>query len=206
MTALTRIQSRTARFRLPAIRPGLVAVALLFAVGCSDSPEPTAASPEAPPAVRRDLPGIPPDTLFLQAVDFERPTLTGNPFRLADTRGEVVLVNVWATWCLPCAVETPDLVALHGELRDQGVRFVGVSVDEGGFDDVRHFAEQYGIDYPLVLDDGSFLDPYGGSVALPTTLLIDRDGVVRYRLRGLTSQEQLRPLLQGLLAEAPSNS
>ena len=141
MTALTRIQSRTARFRLPTVRPGLVAVALLIAVGCSDSPEPTAASPEATLAVRRDLPGIPPDTLFLQAVDFERPTLTGNPFRLADTRGEVVLVNVWATWCLPCAVETPDLVALHGELRDQGVRFVGVSVDEGGFDDVRPFAE-----------------------------------------------------------------
>ena len=206
MTALTPIQSRVACFGLPAVRLGLVAVALLFALGCSDSPEPTAASPEATPAVRRDLPGIPPDTLFLQAVDFERPTLTGGPFRLADTRGDVVLVNVWATWCLPCAVETPDLVALHGELRDQGVRFVGVSVDEGGFDDVRPFAEQYGIDYPLVLDDGTFLDPYGGSVALPTTLLLDRDGVVRYRLRGLTSQEQLRPLLQGLLAEAPSNS
>ena len=208
MITSSSVQGRMTRLRLPGPWRGVVLglAALLFAVGCSDRPEPTATAPDAAPTVRRDLPGIPPDTLFLQAPDFERPTLAGDAFELSSTRGDVVLVNVWATWCLPCAVETPDLVALHGELQDQGVRFVGVSLDEGGFDDVRPFAEEYGIDYPLVLDDGALLDPYGGLVALPTTLLIDRDGVVRYRLRGLTSKEQLLPLLHGLLAEAPSNA
>ncbi|PAP74521.1 TlpA family protein disulfide reductase [Rubrivirga marina] len=173
---------------------------LLLAVvaGCADEPpEPPSSAAAPPPAALAEL-----DTLAFPAPDFERPALDGGPFRLSDHRGEVVLVNFWATWCLPCRVETPEFVALQDELGDEGVRFVGVSLDEGGFDDVRPFAEEFGVTYPLVLDDGALLEPYGGLVALPTTLLVDRDGVVRYRLRGLTSDEQLRPLLRALL-DAP---
>ena len=185
----------------------LAPLALLVAVaGCADEPAAPAPSPVAAarppgPAAFAEV-----DTLSLPAPDFERPALAGDPFRLADHRGEVVLVNFWATWCLPCKIETPDLVALQTEFQDEGVRFVGVSLDEGGFDDVRPFAEEFGVNYPLVLDDGALLEPYGGLVALPTTLLVDRDGVVRYRLRGLTSGEQLRPLLRSLVADAPSNA
>lgn len=181
-------------------------------VGCADDPAP--GSP--PPVVAPTAPDTPTaadvssartgvDTLSLPAPDFERPTLEGDSFRLSDQRGDVVAVNFWATWCLPCRVETPDFVALQDELEDEGVRFVGVSLDEGGFDDVRPFAEEFGVNYPLVLDDGALLDPYGGLAALPTTVLIGRDGVARYRVRGLTSEEQLRPLLRTLIAERPPN-
>ncbi len=174
---------------------------LLLAVvaGCADEPpEPPPSEAVAPPAALAEL-----DTLAFPAPDFERPALDGGPFRLSDHRGEVVAVNFWATWCLPCRVETPEFVALQDELGDEGVRFVGVSLDEGGFDDVRPFAEEFGVTYPLVLDDGALLEPYGGLVALPTTVLLGRDGVARYRLRGLTSEAQLRPLLRALAAEPP---
>ena len=193
---LRRPLRRIALFLAPLALVGLAA-------GCADEPAAPAPSPveaarPAGPAAFAEV-----DTLSLPAPDFERPALTGETFRLADHRGEVVLVNFWATWCLPCKVETPDLVALQDELRDEGVHFVGVSLDEGGFGDIRPFAEKFGVNYPLVLDDGALLEPYGGLVGLPTTLLVGRDGLVRYRLRGLSSDEQLRPLLRTLAAEAP---
>ena len=201
--ALYEPQRIGSRARLWLVAP-LVAVAALLA-GCADE----SAAP-APP--ERSAPAAPPsealaelDTLSFPAPDFERPTLEGGTFRLSDHRGDVVAVNFWATWCLPCRVETPEFVALQDELEGQGVRFVGVSLDEGGFDDVRPFAEEVGVNYPLVLDDGggALLEPYGGLAALPTTVLVGRDGTARYRLRGLTSAAQLRPLLQDLAAERP---
>lgn len=181
---------------------------LLLAVvaGCADEPPEPPTSPEVAASTAQSAALAEVDTLSLPAPDFERPTLTGDAFQLSSLRGEVVVVNFWATWCLPCRVETPEFVALQDELRDRGVRFVGVSLDEGGFDDVRPFAEEFGVTYPHVLDDGALLEPYGGLVALPTTILVDRDGVARYRLRGLTSETQLRPLLESLLAERPSTS
>lgn len=197
--------------RVPAARWALALAPLAVLaplVGCGGDPAPTTPDPSPVAAARPPGPAAfaEVDTLALPAPDFERPALDGDPFRLADHRGEVVLVNFWATWCLPCKVETPDLVALQAELQDEGVRFVGVSLDEGGFDDVRPFADEFGVNYPLVLDDGALLEPYGGLVALPTTLLVDRDGVVRYRLRGLTSGEQLRPLLRSLIAGETPNA
>ena len=187
--------------RRPLLRVAFLLASLALvavAAGCADEPAAPAPVEAARPAGSAAFAEV--DTLSLPAPDFERPALDGVPFRLADHRGEVVLVNFWATWCLPCRVETPEFVALQTELRDEGVRFVGVSLDEGGFADVRPFAEEFGVNYPLVLDDGALLEPYGGLVALPTTLLVDRDGVVRYRLQGLTSGEQLRPLLRSLVA------
>ena len=67
----------------------------------------------------------------------------------------MVLLNFWATWCIPCRVEIPDLVRLQQELGGQGLQIVGVSTDEEGFEVVRPFAEEMGINYPLVVDTGA---------------------------------------------------
>lgn len=187
---------------------------VLFAplVGCADDPAPgsappaaASASPDTPTGADGSSARAELEALSVPAPDFVRPMLEGGTFRLSDHRGDVVAVNFWATWCLPCLVETPEFVALQDELEGEGVRFVGVSLDEGGFDDVRPFAEEYDVNYPLVLDDwgGALLEPYGGLVALPTTVLVGRDGTARYRLLGLTSAAQLRPLLQDLAVERP---
>jgi peroxiredoxin len=131
----------------------------------------------------------------------EAALLDGAAFRLADYRGRVVVLNFWATWCPPCLAEIPGFVRLQEELRDDGVVFVGVAMDEGGAAAVAPFAERHGITYPLVLDDGALAARFGGVAALPTTLLIDRAGRVRYRHEGLLLAHALRPALDDLARE-----
>ncbi|MDX1530308.1 MAG: TlpA disulfide reductase family protein [Rhodothermales bacterium] len=134
-----------------------------------------------------------------QAPDFEGTTLRGEPFRLSDHRGEVVILNFWATWCAPCVAEIPAFVRLQDELEGAGVRFVGVSQDADGEAAVRPFAERFRINYPLLLDsDFAISRRYGGISYLPTTFVIDREGrVVRQQVGGL-SRAYLLALLDDL--------
>ena len=136
-----------------------------------------------------------------QTLDFTRPTHDGGTFTLSDHRGDVVVLNFWATWCIPCLAEMPEFVELQEELRDQGVQFVGVSQDDGGLDTIRPFAEQLGINYPLVPDiELNISAQFGGVPVLPTTFVIDRDGSIRASAYGALSRAELLDLLDGLIA------
>ena len=139
-----------------------------------------------------------------KAPDFALPTLGGETFRLSDLRGKVVVVNFWATWCAPCREEIPDLVRLQEAYRGRGVAFVGVSVDEEGAAVVRPFAEQYGINYPVALDDGSVMQRYEGAAALPTTYFVTREGRVRRYMPGTLTYAEAVPVLDELLREGGS--
>lgn len=132
------------------------------------------------------------------APPLEMTALDGEIVRLADLRGQVVVVNVWATWCPPCRVETPGFVDLQAEF-DGEVQFLGLSVDDSEAD-VRAFAEDYGINYPLLVGPNRAGDGYRVPV-LPTTLLIDRNGRVRFRHEGLLLAHALRPALRALVRE-----
>lgn len=134
------------------------------------------------------------------APDFALPTLAGDTFRLAEHRGKVVVLNFWATWCAPCRHEIPDFIALQRELGDAGVQFVGVSLDEEGFDVVRPYAEEMEINYPIVHDAGGVAVRYGGIRVVPTTFLIGPEGNVRGYAPGMVTEEVLRPKLEELLA------
>jgi peroxiredoxin len=138
------------------------------------------------------------------AADFALPTMAGDTLRLSDLRGKVVVLNFWATWCPPCREEVPDFIALQDELRDRDVVFVGVSVDEDGFAAVRPFAEAFGINYPLVIDDGTVSPQYEGITGLPTTYLINRRGEIEHYMPGALSEAALRPALVALLDERAS--
>lgn len=102
-------------------------------------------------------------------------TLDGDTVALADYRGQVLLLNVWATWCPPCRREMPSLQALHEELGPEGLRVVGVSIDgHGSKEAVRDFLAEYGITYTILHDpDGRIHDAYQ-VFGLPTTYLVDR--------------------------------
>jgi thiol-disulfide isomerase/thioredoxin len=134
----------------------------------------------------------------LEAPTFERATLDGPVFDLAAEQGRPVVVNFWATWCPPCRAEVPGFVDLQNEFGDDVV-FVGVSLDDGGFDTIRPFAEQHGVNYPLVMDRARIFSDYGGRATVPTTVIVDPDGYIRYAHEGIITKRSLRPALQQLV-------
>lgn len=132
------------------------------------------------------------------APDFALPTLNGETFQLSEYAGQVVVVNFWATWCAPCRIEIPDLIEMQSELGDQGVQVVGISLDHQGREVVEEFAEEAGFNYPILLDDGEVAAQFGGVYALPTTIIIDKEGMIRRQIPGLVTKQLLTPMLQDL--------
>jgi peroxiredoxin/rhodanese-related sulfurtransferase len=141
------------------------------------------------------------DIVPREAPDFTLETPEGEPFTLSAHRGDVVIVNFWATWCPPCVVEIPEFVELQEELEDQGVRFVGVSQDTGpaAYDDVKDFREMFSVNYPLILDTGLRVGTLYDVVSLPTTVVVDRHGNIHAQEIGLLSRRDLLRMLDGLL-------
>lgn len=121
------------------------------------------------------------------APDFAYPTLDGDTIALSDLRGEVVLLNIWATWCPPCVREMPSMQRLYETYGDQGLRIVAVSVDApGALGDVRNFVDQFGLEFDILLNPGGGIQDTYAVTGLPTTWLIDRDGRIRRKVLGGT--------------------
>jgi cytochrome c biogenesis protein CcmG, thiol:disulfide interchange protein DsbE len=128
-----------------------------------------------------------------RAPDFPASELSGRPVHLRDLRGQVVLLNIWATWCAPCREEMPSLERLHRQLAGEGLRIVAVSVDAAGGaldrdgragGDVGAFARELGLTFTI------WHDPQGGvqqvyrTTGVPETFVIGRDGVIRKKVIG----------------------
>ena len=112
------------------------------------------------------------------APDFLLGRLDGSELRLSDLRGQPVVLNFWATWCAPCRKEIPQFVDASERFRDQGLVVVGVNLQEGK-SIVRPYADDFGMDFPIVIDvDGEVGDGFR-LLGLPVTYFIDRDGIVR---------------------------
>jgi len=112
----------------------------------------------------------------------------------------VVVVNFWASWCLPCRLEIPYFNKTYQEYRERGVEFVAISVDAGGWSDVRAFLQEMPIEYPVVLDQKqAAADAFGGLAGLPVTIFIDRQGRVAYKHIGITDIDALRGNIEALL-------
>jgi len=135
------------------------------------------------------------------APDFTLRSVGGANLRLAEQRGQVVLVNFWATWCGPCRQEMPHLNRLYDKYRSAGFVLLGVNID----DDPRAAADlaaKLGVHFPVLLDTDKRVSRAYDMSAMPATLLIDRDGRVRHIHRGYrdgverTYEEQVRGLLK----------
>ena len=132
------------------------------------------------------------------APELEGTTLDGDRFALSDWAGNVVVVNVWGSWCVPCRTETPELVRLANQYADRGVRFLGINVRDNPAA-ARSFEDRFKMPYPSLEDpDGrlllSFRDVIPTSV-VPSTVVIDRRGDVAARIIGAVTY----PTLKGLL-------
>jgi cytochrome c-type biogenesis protein len=115
--------------------------------------------------------------------------MQGETVSLESLRGEVVLLNMWATWCAPCRMETPFLQELFEQHEGQGFRIVGASMDIGNAaDQVEMFTEEYGVTYTVLLDPQMRgMDSYQ-VLGLPATFLVDREGVLQWMKYGPLSE------------------
>ena len=131
---------------------------------------------------------------------FELPSVAGmSPqVSLADYRGQVVLVNFWATWCPPCREEVPEFVKVQQELNPKGFTILGLSVDEDA-KPVGDFMTQNRINYPVAMDNGSASNAYGGITSIPTSFLVDRQGNIVKTFQGAIDADTLRAAVQPLL-------
>ena len=117
------------------------------------------------------------------APDFTLRSLNGPNLRLAEQRGRVVLVNFWATWCGPCKQEMPHLNRLYDKYRSAGFVLLGVNVDEDATV-AAGAASKLGMHFPVLFDSQKSVSRLYDLQSMPSTVLIDRDGRVRYLHRG----------------------
>ncbi len=126
--------------------------------------------------------------------------LDGGTWRMTDQRGQVVLVNYWATWCEPCWEETPGLIRLSQELGPKGLAIVGVAIDEGGRDKVQKFVDEFHVPYPVVLPERMSQMAYGLE-GVPTTILVDKQGRVAKSYVGAVRQADFKTDVEAMLVE-----
>jgi cytochrome c biogenesis protein CcmG/thiol:disulfide interchange protein DsbE len=138
---------------------------------------------------------------YRDAPDIELLSLTGDDFSLRAHRGEVVLLNFWATWCGPCVAEIPELERVHRDYAGRGLTVVGVSIDDDGFESVRPFLAERNVTYKIVHDPGDAQSALGELLAVPTTVLIDRRSRIREIIVGAFAANKLRTSLESMLRE-----
>jgi cytochrome c biogenesis protein CcmG/thiol:disulfide interchange protein DsbE len=138
------------------------------------------------------------------AVSSPAPALTGRTVQghtasLADLRGSVVVVNVWATWCDPCREEQPDLVKLAGEYEGRDVEFLGLNERDDPAK-ARAWVKEFEVPYPSILDaPGAWADDFA-FFGLPDTYVIDRSGTIRWAVAGQTDAAEVKQLIDRVLA------
>jgi cytochrome c biogenesis protein CcmG/thiol:disulfide interchange protein DsbE len=127
------------------------------------------------------------------------PLFEGGTFELAATRGQVVVLDFWASWCSPCRDEAPALERTWRRYRDRGVVFAGVNTLGDKLADARAFVARYGISYPNGQDPGRLAVEYG-LLGVPEKFVVDRDGRLVRRLAGPVDEATFAGVLDGLLA------
>lgn len=118
-----------------------------------------------------------------RAPDFELTTLDGDKIKLSELQGERVLVNFWATWCPPCRAEIPDLQKFH-ENTDVNILAVNLTDTENSFDDVPKFAENFGMEFPILMDEESKVSTTYQIQPIPTSFMVDSKGIIQFRAMG----------------------
>ncbi len=129
--------------------------------------------------------------------------LDGKAMTLAGEKGNVVFLNVWATWCGPCRFETPELQALQTQYAAKGLKVIGVSVDEGDTEAVKTFVAEQKITYPIAVDPEGRIANLVQTTVLPTSLLIDRTGKIVWRQIGaiMPNDAKLKAAVEKAVAE-----
>jgi cytochrome c biogenesis protein CcmG, thiol:disulfide interchange protein DsbE len=191
----------------------IAALVLLAAAACRKHETPT---PQNPPNVaqhnggERSAPPPPatPATSTGTEVGSAMPAysaelLDGKTFDVANEKGHVVFLNLWATWCGPCRFEIPELEKMHTKYASKGFKVVGVSLDEGGKEQVQQFISSNNMTYPVALDPEGKLASLFQTTVIPTSVLIDRKGKIVWKKFGALTgpDDSLDRAMQTALAQ-----
>lgn len=162
-----------------------VASVALFYLARTSAPTPSPITPEAPVLL---LPSSgargPAPRLGAPAPLFTARRFGGGTLDLANLRGEGIVMNFFASWCVPCRQEARDLEATYQKFRGRGVAFLAVDIEQDTWEDAAAFLKQFGISYPAVRDEDGRIAATYHMFGLPTTFFIDKDGVLRAKYVG----------------------
>ena len=139
-----------------------------------------------------------------KAPDFSAGTLAGNGSKtIADYKGQVVLLNVWATWCQPCRVEMPGMQRLYEQVGPEGLKIVAVSIDEAGPDVVREFVREHGLTFEVLHDPSRAIERIYQTTGVPESFVLNREGQIVKKVIGAAEWESAvnRDLIRRLLAQ-----
>ncbi len=159
------------RFVIPAI------IVMALAAGCTDK----GAQPGSP-----------------AAPDFTLQDMSGKTVKLSDQKGKVVLLEFWATWCPPCRAAVPGLEQLHKAYKDKGLVVLAVSMDQGGWDEVKSFVAEKHITYTVLKGTDTVGEQYQVR-SIPMTLILNKEGKVSRRYLGMGSDEELEKDVKAVL-------
>jgi peroxiredoxin len=164
-------REKTVRFRGGV--PLFLMAVLLLPLGCEQTP-----SKQAPQKSILEGPRV-----GFRAPGFDGLTLNGQALSLVDYRGKVVMINFWATWCIPCRVEMPSMENLYEKYKGKGFEILAVSGGEGQ-SVVQPFTENLKLSFPIVLDEQFEVHGRYEVSAIPSTFLVDKSGVITHRFFG----------------------
>ena len=165
----------------------LMALLITTACGQSKAPQAEAVAEAAGKEAPRPAP------------DFTLEDANGRKVTLSELKGQVVLLNFWATWCGPCKIEMPWFVEFQRKYKDRGFSVVAVSLDEEGWDVVRPYTEEMQFNFPVVVGNDEMASKFGEMYALPTTLIIDKKGQIVATHTGLINRSDYEEEIESLL-------
>lgn len=165
----------------------------------NDGADEPAEVPEAAEQAREQAAGR---DLTAHLPEFSMPDVDGEERHISEWENDILVINFWGTWCAPCREEVPLLIDIQDDYADRDLTVLGIALDDA--DSVRDFAEEFGINYPLLVGENETLrvmEQFGsGALGMPHTFVIDRDGhVVNFHM-GLIEPEDVDALLQPALA------
>ncbi|OGW22340.1 MAG: hypothetical protein A3K09_01450 [Nitrospinae bacterium RIFCSPLOWO2_12_FULL_47_7] len=116
--------------------------------------------------------------------DFTLKTLDGKLSTLSHYKGQVVVLNVWATWCVPCRVEMPSLESLYRRFRSEGVSVLAISIDKGADAAVKTFVDEHQLSFPILLDSDGLVERLYPAFSIPVTYVLDKAGHIIAKVDG----------------------